>query len=183
MRGRRRSARLEACRANTAISSSPAAGRAVSGRPARVRRFVMTALKDIEVRSDDTLREEALERLKKRQDLRAHLLVYAMVMALLWTIWVLTPPRGFPWPAIVMFGWGIGVVMNVWDVYARKPFTEEEVEKEMQRLSGGSAPIRRPLPGRRPSVLPRGRSPRPRSHRGRGARGPGRARGRARSPR
>jgi|1185.fasta_scaffold395648_2 hypothetical protein len=106
----------------------------------------MTALKDIEVRSDDTLREEALERLKKRQDLRAHLLVYAMVMALLWTIWVLTTPGGFPWPAIVMFGWGIGVVMNVWDVYARKPFTEEEVEKEMQRLSGGSAPIRRPLP-------------------------------------
>ena len=33
----------------------------------------MTALKENE-RSDETLREEALERLKKRQDLRAHLL-------------------------------------------------------------------------------------------------------------
>ena len=66
----------------------------------------MTALKDVEERSDDTLREEALERLKKRQDLRAHLLVYAMVIALLGTIWVLTTPGGFPWPAIVMFRLG-----------------------------------------------------------------------------
>lgn len=105
----------------------------------------MTALKDIEDRSDVTLREEALERLKKRQDLRAHLLVYVMVISLLWTIWLLTMPGGFAWPAIVMFGWGIGVVMNVWDVYARKPFTEAEVQKEIERLSGGSAPIRRPL--------------------------------------
>ena len=105
----------------------------------------MTAIKDIE-RTDETLREQALERLKKRQDLRAHLLIYLMVVALLWTIWLLTMPGGFPWPAIVMVGRGIGVVMNVWDVYGRKPFTEADVEAEMERLSGGSAPIRRPLP-------------------------------------
>jgi hypothetical protein len=102
----------------------------------------MTALKE----ADETLREQALERLKKRQDLRAHLLVYVMSMTLLWMIWLLTMPGGFPWPAIVMFGWGIGVVMNVWDVYARKPFTEAEVEKEMERLSGGSPPAGGPLP-------------------------------------
>jgi 2TM domain len=95
----------------------------------------MTALKDVE-RSDETLREEALERLTKRQDLRAHLLLYAMVMTLLWTIWLLTMPGGFPWPAIVMFGWGIGVVMNVWDVYARKAFTEADVQEEIERLRG-----------------------------------------------
>jgi hypothetical protein len=105
----------------------------------------MTALKDIE-RTDETLREQALERLKKRQDLRAHLLIYSMVIALLWTIWLLTMPGGFPWPAIITFGWGIGVVMNVWDVYGRKPLTEADVEAEMKRLSRGSAPIRRPLP-------------------------------------
>ena len=45
-----------------------------------------------------------------------------------------------------MFGWGIGVVMNVWDVYARRPFTESEVQEEIERLSGGGAPARRPLP-------------------------------------
>jgi hypothetical protein len=45
-------------------------------------------------------------------------------------------PGGFPWPAIVMFGWGIGVVMNVWDVYARKPFTEADVQAEIERLRG-----------------------------------------------
>jgi hypothetical protein len=96
----------------------------------------MTALQDSEV----TLRDEALERLKKRQDLRAHLLVYVMTMALFWVIWLLTMPGGFPWPAIVMFGWGIGVVMNVWDVYARKPFTEADVQEEIERLRGPTKP-------------------------------------------
>lgn len=96
----------------------------------------MTALKE----PDETLRDEALERLKKRQDLRAHLLVYAMTIALLWTIWLLTMPGGFPWPALVMFGWGIGVVMNVWDVYVRKPFTEAEVQREIERVRGPGTP-------------------------------------------
>jgi len=95
----------------------------------------MTALKENE-RSEETLREEALERLKKRQDLRGHMLVYVLVISLLWTIWALTAPGGFPWPAIVMGGWGIGLVMNVWDVYGRKPFTEAEVQEEIQRLGG-----------------------------------------------
>jgi hypothetical protein len=95
----------------------------------------MTALKESEI-----LRDEALDRLKKRQDLRAHLLVYVMTMALLWMIWLLTMPGGFPWPAIVMFGWGIGVVMNIWDVYVRKPFTEAEIQEEIERLGGPREP-------------------------------------------
>jgi hypothetical protein len=63
-----------------------------------------------------------------------------MTMALLWMIWLLTMPGGFPWPAIVMFGWGIGVVMNIWDVYGRKPFSEAEVREEIERLRGPGHP-------------------------------------------
>ena len=79
------------------------------------------------------VREQALERLKKKQDFRGHLLVFALVNALVWTIWALTG-SGFPWPLFVTGGWGIGVVMNAWDVYWRKPITEDEVAREVERL-------------------------------------------------
>jgi 2TM domain len=85
--------------------------------------------------TDEELREAALERLKKKQDLRAHLLVYVLVNALLWTIWALTG-TGFVWPAIVSAGWGVGLVMNVWDVYGRRPIGEADVQHEVERLRG-----------------------------------------------
>jgi 2TM domain len=81
------------------------------------------------------LRTQAIDRLKKRQDFHAHLLVYTLVSALLWTIWALTG-ASFPWPLIVMGGWGVGLVMNAWDVYARKPIGEAEVQREIERLRG-----------------------------------------------
>jgi hypothetical protein len=81
----------------------------------------------------DDLREVAVERIKKRQDFRAHLLVYTLVIALLWTIWALTG-AAFPWPLIVMGAWGIGLVMNAYDVYGREPIREEEIQREIDRL-------------------------------------------------
>ena len=31
-------------------------------------------------------------------------------------------------------GWGIGVIMNAWDVYGRQEITEEDIHREMDRL-------------------------------------------------
>ena len=85
-------------------------------------------------RATPKLRAQARERLKKQQDLRAHLLVYILVNGLLWTIWAATG-TGFPWPAIVMAGWGVGVVMNAWDAYWRRPITDAAIEREAERLA------------------------------------------------
>jgi hypothetical protein len=83
----------------------------------------------------EDLREVAVERLKKRQDFRAHLLVYTLVIALLWIIWALTG-AAFPWPLIVMGGWGVGLIMNAYDVYGREPIREEDIQREVERLRG-----------------------------------------------
>jgi hypothetical protein len=83
--------------------------------------------------TDDELRDAALERLKKKQDLRAHVLVYVLVNAALWAIWALTG-GDFVWPAIVSAGWGIGLVMNVWEVYGRRPIGEADVQREVERM-------------------------------------------------
>jgi hypothetical protein len=30
--------------------------------------------------------------------------------------------------------WGVGLVMNAWDVYLRKPITEDELQREIEQL-------------------------------------------------
>jgi hypothetical protein len=87
-----------------------------------------------EVRSDESLRERAIKRLKKRRDFTAHLLVYAMVNTFIVVIWLSTDPHGFFWPVFPIAGWGIGVVMNAYDVFHDDEFEEERIQREMQRL-------------------------------------------------
>ena len=81
---------------------------------------------------DAELRERALVHLKKKRDFFAHLLVYVMVNSLIVVVWAMTS-GGFFWPIFPIAGWGIGVVMNAWDVW-RGDFTEAQVAHEMQRL-------------------------------------------------
>jgi 2TM domain len=78
------------------------------------------------------LREQATIRLRKTSEFRAHLLAYVLCNAFLLTIWALTG-TGFFWPAFPLLGWGIGVVFHAWDTY-RRPFSEEQIQREMQRM-------------------------------------------------
>ena len=90
------------------------------------------------------LREQALESLKKKQGFKAHVATYLAVNALLIVIWAVT---GGPfWPAFVIGGWGIGVAANAWDVYGRKPITEEDLDREAEWLQtrGRTKPVTDP---------------------------------------
>ena len=89
---------------------------------------------DVSTRETE-LRERAIKRLKKRHDFYGHVLVYLLVNAFFVVIWAVTIPGGFFWPIFPMVGWGIGVVMNAWDVYFAEDFGEEDIDREMQRLS------------------------------------------------
>jgi len=81
------------------------------------------------------LRERAVKQLKKRRDFRGHLLIYALVNSFLVVIWAMTNPDGFFWPIFPLVGWGIGVVMNAWDVYLTEDFSEEAIEREIEHLA------------------------------------------------
>lgn len=86
--------------------------------------------------TDETvLRAKAVRQLKKRRDFAGHLLIYALVNTFLVAIWFVTG-AGFFWPIFPLVGWGIGVVMNAWDVWRGDEFTEEQVRREMARLAG-----------------------------------------------
>jgi hypothetical protein len=80
-------------------------------------------------------REQAIERLKKRRDFYNHLVVYVVINAALWAIWAITG-AGYPWPAWVTGGWAIGLLLNAWDVFYRRPITDVEVQREIERMRG-----------------------------------------------
>jgi len=84
---------------------------------------------------EQVLRDKAVRQLKKKRDFRGHLLVYFLVNTFLVVIWLLTDPNGFFWPVFPIAGWGIGVIMNAWDVYGRQDITEEDIHREMEHLS------------------------------------------------
>jgi hypothetical protein len=81
-----------------------------------------------------TLRDRAVESLKKKAEFRVHLLAYVMVNAFLVTIWAVTSTDFF-WPIFPIAGWGIGVVFHAWDAYGRGVPTEDQIRTEMDRLS------------------------------------------------
>jgi hypothetical protein len=79
-------------------------------------------------------RERAIKRLKKRHDFYGHLLVYALVNGFLVAIWAVTDLHGFFWPIFPILGWGIGLVLNAWDVYRNDAFSEEQIRREIEHL-------------------------------------------------
>lgn len=89
---------------------------------------------NIETPRDTELRDRAIKSLKKRRDFRGHVLIYVLVNAFLVVIWAVTSPGGFFWPIFPIVGWGIGVVMNAWDVYFAEDFGEEDIRDEMDRI-------------------------------------------------
>jgi vacuolar-type H+-ATPase subunit I/STV1 len=82
---------------------------------------------------DGAVRDRAVKRLKKRRDFAGHLLIYTMVNTFIVIIWAATS-NGFFWPIFPIVGWGIGVVMNAWDVWHGDEFSDEEIAREIERL-------------------------------------------------
>lgn len=91
-------------------------------------------MSNLETPHEEELREQALRNLKKRRDFHAHLLVYVMVNGFLALVWWMFTPDIFFWPVIPIVLWGIGVVMNAYDVYFGQDFGEEDIDREIRRM-------------------------------------------------
>jgi len=93
--------------------------------------------------TDEQRRELALQRLKDKNDFKVHLVVFAVINAMLVTIWaftgnVFTAPPGAPleffWPVFPIVGWGVGVAIHGYTVYRGNVYTEEQIQREMRNL-------------------------------------------------
>ena len=77
-------------------------------------------------------RAAAVKRLSARRDFVAHLVAYVVVNAGILAVWFATG-HGYFWPAWVLGAWGVGLVLHAWDVYGRRPISEEDIRREMGR--------------------------------------------------
>lgn len=81
------------------------------------------------------LREQAVSRIESKRDFRAHASIYVAVNVVLVVVWASTG-SGLFWPIFPLLGWGIGVAVHAWDVYGRKPISEDRIRREAERLRG-----------------------------------------------
>jgi hypothetical protein len=88
----------------------------------------MTAISD----HDSEEWVQARKRVTDRRDFGSHLVVYAVINGFLVLVWAVTG-AGYFWPAWVMGGWGIGLVLHAWEVFVRRPVTEADIEAELHR--------------------------------------------------
>lgn len=86
---------------------------------------------------DDPLRAAAVRRLEERREFWTHLTAYVLVNAVLVAIWFVATPDTLFWPVFPIIGWGIGIVFHGLAVFQR-PVTEDQIRREMDRLSGGT---------------------------------------------
>jgi hypothetical protein len=83
--------------------------------------------------SHEDLRQLAIQQLRKKRELQAHVLAYVTVNAFIVGIWFVTGV-GFFWPIFPILGWGIGLIFHIWDVYSPERMTEEKIQRQMQRM-------------------------------------------------
>jgi hypothetical protein len=76
--------------------------------------------------------EEARKRVEAKRNFTSHAVSYVVINAFFVAIWFVTG-AGYFWPAWVLGGWGIGLVMHGWDAYLRRPVTDADVEAELHR--------------------------------------------------
>jgi len=78
----------------------------------------------------DSRREQARKRLESKRDFQAQIVAYFVINAFLVGVWALTG-QGYFWPAWIMAGWGVGLVLDAWKVFYRRPITDEDIDREL----------------------------------------------------
>jgi hypothetical protein len=77
-------------------------------------------------------RDAAKQRVQVRRDFSSHLVAFVVVNGFLVAIWAMTG-AGYFWPAWVLGGWGVGLVLHAWDAFVRRPITEADIDAEVRR--------------------------------------------------
>ena len=77
-------------------------------------------------------RDAAVKRVKAKRGFRIHVAIYLAVNALLVVVWALSG-AGYFWPIWAMLGLVIGLAFHGWSVHLRKPISEDEIRREMER--------------------------------------------------
>lgn len=91
----------------------------------------MTGLPDIErAAAKSPAHEQARRRLEKKRKYRGDLVAYVVINVFLIGTWAATG-FGYFWPGWVLAGWGVVLLLDAWNLYYRRPITEDDIEREL----------------------------------------------------
>ena len=83
---------------------------------------------------EELLRQRAIRQVRKRRDFYGHLVAFLIVNAAVIAVWATVSAGGFFWPIFLILGWGIGLVMNAWDVFYASYEDEGQIQREIDRI-------------------------------------------------
>lgn len=91
--------------------------------------------------------DRAVQPVNQRKEFAMHLAAYLCIIPMLWLIFLATAITGFPWPALVMTGWGLGLIGHGLSIRWNERATGS-VEREMERqrrliAEAGGEPVKR----------------------------------------
>ena len=96
----------------------------------------MTKMSDTDpgaARPEMTERERARARVEKKHKLRSDVVAYVVINVALVVMWAITG-MGYFWPGWILGIWGVFLLLDAWNVYYRRPVTDEEIDEELRRL-------------------------------------------------
>ena len=86
---------------------------------------------DARVRSCRREREAARKRVERKHKFRGDVVAYVVINLFLIGLWAATG-FGYFWPGWVLAGWGVLLLLDAWNVYYRRPITEDEIDEELR---------------------------------------------------
>jgi len=77
-------------------------------------------------------RGKARARIERRRKFAADLVAYVVINLGLIVAWAVTGAGDF-WPGWVLGIWGVFLLLDAWNVFFRRPVTEEDIDRELRR--------------------------------------------------
>lgn len=78
--------------------------------------------------------EQARSRAIRKRKFRGDLVGYLAINAFLVGVWAVSG-FGYFWPGWVLAAWGVFLVLDAWEIFYHRDVTEEDIQREMRRLS------------------------------------------------
>jgi hypothetical protein len=76
--------------------------------------------------------------MKDRREFGSHAVAFVVVNTFLIGAWAVTGADYF-WPAWVIAAWGVGFVLHGWETFVRRPITDADIDKELERRHNNSS--------------------------------------------